>query len=245
MAIQRLISVGSFVVVLVLLAGCGSNAAIDPTEPADQVSVMTEQPVDTIAPGAESRVQATETATMALEVTTEPQPMATDTPMPEPTAAPTIEPTATPQPTATDTLVPEPTATPTVEPTATPQPTATEVPPTPVEPVAILTGEFEGVGGDYTGSGSVTVYRLDDGSRVLRFTQFSVTNGPGLVVLLSNNQNVHLTRNINMYVELGELQSTTGDQEYQIPAELDVEEYSVAVIYCKPFNAVFATASLQ
>jgi hypothetical protein len=108
-----------------------------------------------------------------------------------------------------------------------------------------LTGEFNGVGGDYSGSGSAAVHQLDGGDRVLRFTEFSVTSGPGLVVLLSNNPDVHLTRNIREFVEVGDLVATTGEQEYQIPADLDLAEYSVAVIYCKPFDAVFATASLQ
>jgi hypothetical protein len=109
----------------------------------------------------------------------------------------------------------------------------------------ILSGQVEGVGGDYTGSGLATVYQQDGGDRTLEFTEFSVTSGPGLVVLLSNNPDVHLTRNIGQHVELGDLQSFTGDQTYQIPAGLDLAEYSVAVIYCKPFNAVFATAALQ
>ena len=125
-----------------------------------------------------------------------------------------------------------------------PEPIPTDTP-TPVEPMVLVAGEFEGVGGDYDGSGSATVYQLADGNRVLRFTEFSVSSGPGLVVLLSNNPDVHLTRNIREFVELDDLVAFTGDQEYQLPADLDLAEHSVAVIYCKPFNAVFATASLQ
>ena len=232
----RLILLSSFLILLVaLMTSCGPGSAPEPS--ASQVDSLATPTGET------SAVPATATE---VEEAMDSQPTETSMQEPEATATPTAE----PQPTATPTQLPEPTAEPTVTPTPEPQPTATPEltatdTPAPAEPTALVAGEFEGVGGDYDGSGSATVYQLADGERVLRFTEFSVTSGPGLVVLLSNNPDVHLTRNIREFVELGDLVTFTGDQEYQIPADLDLAEYSVAVIYCKPFNAVFATASLQ
>jgi hypothetical protein len=65
---------------------------------------------------------ATETATPEPEPTNTPEPEPTNTPEPEPTATPEPEPTETPEPEPTATPEPEPTATPEPEPTATPEP---------------------------------------------------------------------------------------------------------------------------
>jgi hypothetical protein len=80
---------------------------------------------------------ATETAT--------PEPEPTATPEPEPTATPEAEPTATPEPEPTETPEPEPTATPEPEPTATPEPEPTATPEPEPEPTATpepVTGEI-------------------------------------------------------------------------------------------------------
>ena len=53
------------------------------------------------------------------------------------------------------------------------------------EPTAVLTGQFEGADSAHSGSGTATVYELADGSRVLRFEDFEVTNGPDLRVYLA------------------------------------------------------------
>lgn len=231
MTVYRSVSLGSLLVaILILAASCGAESRMDATVQATLETVVTASAANSPSSEGASQPPASETPTI------EPVPGITSTtppsPVPEPTATPTVEatvmPTAEPQPTET----------------VTPEPMATDTP-LPAQPVAVLSGLLEGVGGDYTGSGVATVYQQDGGGRTLEFTEFSVTRGPGLVVLLSNNPDVHLTRNIGQYVELGDLQSFTGDQTYQIPAGLDLSEYSVAVIYCKPFNAVFATATLQ
>jgi cytoskeletal protein RodZ len=231
MTIYRLVLLGSLLVaILVLTAACGAESRGNATQPASQATVVPESPADTATPVEISEPPPTAMPTIELETT------ATPTSAPSPTLEPTA--TAAAEALASPTPEPQPTE------TATPEPTATDTP-LPAQPIAILSGELKGVGGDYTGSGLATIYQQDGGDRTLEFTEFSVTRGPGLVVLLSNNPDVHLTRNIGQYVELGDLQDFTGDQAYQIPADLDLSEYSVAVIYCKPFDAVFATVTLQ
>ena len=47
------------------------------------------------------------------------------------------------------------------------------------------------------------------------------------------------------YVHLGALKGNIGNQNYEIPAEVDLSEYKSVVIYCVPFHVVFATATLS
>ena len=68
---------------------------------------------------------------------------------------------------------------------------AAEEPPNDVEepmpeetPAVITSGEFSDFDDFHQGTGTATIYELEDGSRVLRFEDFEVTNGPDLHVLL-------------------------------------------------------------
>ena len=46
-------------------------------------------------------------------------------------------------------------------------------------------------------------------------------------------------------VELGSLKGNQGDQNYDLPASVDLQKYNVAVIYCERFHAVFGFARLE
>jgi hypothetical protein len=46
-------------------------------------------------------------------------------------------------------------------------------------------------------------------------------------------------------VELGQLKGNVGNQNYEIPAEIDLSLYQSVVIYCLPFQVVFSTATLD
>ncbi len=47
------------------------------------------------------------------------------------------------------------------------------------------------------------------------------------------------------YIDLGSLKGNIGNQNYEIPADVDLSTYKGVVIYCMPFHVVFATASLD
>ena len=47
------------------------------------------------------------------------------------------------------------------------------------------------------------------------------------------------------YLDLGSLKGNIGDQNYAIPARIDLSEYGSVVIYCVPFRAIFAIAPLS
>ncbi len=106
-------------------------------------------------------------------------------------------------------------------------------------------GEFEGADNAHQGSGSATIYQQGD-QVVLRLEDFDVTNGPDLHVLLTKNPNpTNQTEVGEDYIDLGELKGNVGDQNYDIPADIDLSQYQSVVIYCMPFHVVFATATLS
>ena len=116
-----------------------------------------------------------------------------------------------------------------------------EEPMPPDEPVALVTASFVGADSFHEGSGDATIYELADGSRVLRFENFDVTNGPDLHVLLATGTGGELGE----YVDLGSLKGNVGSQNYDLPADIDPADYASIVIYCEPFHVVFATADFS
>lgn len=112
------------------------------------------------------------------------------------------------------------------------------------EPVVLLTGEFMDADDFHMGSGTATVYELEDGSFVLRLEDLDVTNGPDLHVLLVPHQNPTSGDDIDGYIDLGSLKGNLGDQNYEIPIEVDPTEFGSVMIYCQPFHVIFSTASI-
>ena len=112
-------------------------------------------------------------------------------------------------------------------------------------PVIVVQGQFQDADSFHHGSGSATIYQLPDGGQVLRFENFSATNGPDLHVLLSEHP-APASRDEVMqgYIDLGSLKGNVGNQNYEIPAGTDISRYNSIVIYCMPFHVVFSTASL-
>lgn len=125
---------------------------------------------------------------------------------------------------------------------------AVEAPPSEVEepmpeeaePRVLSTGQIMDADDFHQGSGAATIYQLEDGSHVLRFEDFEVTNGPDLHVFLIPQEG-----NMEGYVDLGSLKGNIGNQNYEIPDDVDVSEFDGVVIYCVPFSVLFATASLS
>ena len=114
------------------------------------------------------------------------------------------------------------------------------------EVVAVLEGGIAGADELHEGEGSATLYRLDDGSHVLRFEDFRVTNGPDLHVFLTELDSRGQPSMRGEVVDLGSLRGNVGDQNYPIPAEvpLALDGPIGVTIYCVPFSVLFASAVL-
>ena len=108
----------------------------------------------------------------------------------------------------------------------------------------LLTGSFRGLAHETTGQ--ATIHELGDGRRVLRLTGFSTSNGPDVRVLLvkaadaPDNETVKSAGSI----ELGTLKGNMGDQNYDVPAGIDLNAYRAVTIWCNRFGVNFGTAPL-
>lgn len=113
-------------------------------------------------------------------------------------------------------------------------------------PVTLATGHFRDADSFHKGSGNAGIYQVEDGSYVLRFEDFDVTNGPDLRVYLAKHPDPTTSGEVNDggYLDLGGIKGNQGAQNYPIPAGTDISQYKSVVIYCQPFHVVFSVAPL-
>jgi hypothetical protein len=115
------------------------------------------------------------------------------------------------------------------------------------DPQPLYTGRLEGKA--HQTSGRATIYRTSDGRQYLRLTDFMTSNGPDVHVVLGQTDDANLTKEIVTdqidSVELGQLKGNQGDQNYDLPASVDLQKYNAAVIYCERFHAIFGVARLE
>ncbi|TBR08231.1 MAG: hypothetical protein EPO62_07150 [Candidatus Nitrosotenuis sp.] len=108
-----------------------------------------------------------------------------------------------------------------------------------MQPVAIVSGMFVGVGdGIHSAQGNAKVLSLDD-SVLLRLENFKATNGPDLHVYLATDEKA------TDYVDLGPLKANIGNQNYKIPEGVDLTKYDTALVWCKQFSVLFGHAILS
>lgn len=154
----------------------------------------------------------------------------------EPTPIETDGPAAT-SPIDDATVTSEPAA-----PAPTEQPAVTEAP-TP-QIVTLASGGFVPLG-RYSGEGNAVV--LNDGTdqRFLRFENFSTDNGPDLrVYLTASDANGDSGAFDDDFVDLGVLKGNIGDQNYEIPTDVDLSVYDTVVVWCVRFSTPFTAADL-
>lgn len=94
-------------------------------------------------------------------------------------------------------------------------------------------------------TGTAKIIRLADGARVLRFEELDTSNGPDLRVFLSPVEAVDDARAYGeRFVDLGALKGNKGNQNYEIPDGVDLDDYGSAVIWCRRFSVGFGVAPL-
>ena len=115
------------------------------------------------------------------------------------------------------------------------------------EPEALYTGKLEGK--VHQTSGRATIYKVPDGKQYLRLSDFTTSNGPDVHVLLVRAEDKALEQEIVKgdldHVELGTLKGNQGDQNYDLPATADLNQYQAVAIYCERFHAIFGVAKLE
>ena len=115
------------------------------------------------------------------------------------------------------------------------------------QPVAVASGSFKDADSFHRGSGTATIYQTPDGGHVLRFEDFMVNNGPDLRVLLAEPGDPMSRDELQSggYTHLAKLKGNIGNQNYEIPTDIDLSEQNSVIIYCMPFHVIFSVAPLE
>ena len=118
----------------------------------------------------------------------------------------------------------------------------------PVEfPLVLREGSF--ISHEHQTSGKLLILELENGDRILRIENLDTSDGPDLEIWLSDApviQGIDGWRVFDdgNYLSLGKLKGNLGDQNYEIPAEVDLEDFSSVSIWCVRFAVSFGAAEL-
>ncbi|MBZ0304505.1 MAG: DM13 domain-containing protein [Anaerolineae bacterium] len=116
----------------------------------------------------------------------------------------------------------------------------------------IRTGEFSELDALRWAEGRVNIWEMvGDGevTRVLRFdTTFEVSPGPELQVILAISSSPNSSEQLfdgDLAYSVGLLKGHVGGQNYLLPEDLDITQFSSVVIYSNSLDMIFSIAPLQ
>ncbi len=94
--------------------------------------------------------------------------------------------------------------------------------------------------------GVAAIHQLSDGSRILRLSDFRTSNGPDVQVYLVAATDVNDNETVTRagFINVGALKGNIGDQNYEVPADVDLSKYRAVTIWCRRFGVNFGTAPL-
>jgi hypothetical protein len=116
----------------------------------------------------------------------------------------------------------------------------------PAGPRVLSTAAFRSL--EHPTSGKATILVLADGKRFVRLEDFRTSSGPDVIVILSSTPPTE--DSLGAYDDralliLGELKGNIGNQNYEIPAGVDLADYRSIVIWCRRFSVGFGVAPIE
>src|SRR5437879_8694789 len=93
--------------------------------------------------------------------------------------------------------------------------------------------------------GTATIFQMGDGTRVLRLTSFSTSNGPDVhvyMVAADDAKDVATVQKAS-FVDLGVIKGNIGDQNYTLGSDLNLAKYRAVSIWCKRFSVNYGAAA--
>ena len=95
--------------------------------------------------------------------------------------------------------------------------------------------------------GTATIYQMGDGTRVLRLSSFSTSNGPDVHVYMVAADDAKDAAAVEKagFVDLGVIKGNIGDQNYTLGGDMDLAKYRAVSIWCKRFSVNFGAAALK
>jgi hypothetical protein len=130
-----------------------------------------------------------------------------------------------------------------VVPSTVPDANATPTPPAVAAgPQLLGSGSFVGLAG-HDGTGNAGIFRLEDGSLVVRLENFDIDNGPDLELYLVPGTESYSPGDES--VHLGPLKGNVGNQTYDVPQDFEVGPGPWTVlVWCESFTVEFVGASV-
>ena len=112
-------------------------------------------------------------------------------------------------------------------------------------PQPLVSGQFYSI--LHPTEGTATIYQMGDGTRVLRLTSFSTSNGPDVHVYMVAADDAKDVATVQQagFVDLGVIKGNVGDQNYTLGSDLDLAKYRAVSIWCKRFSVNFGAAALR
>jgi hypothetical protein len=112
------------------------------------------------------------------------------------------------------------------------------------EPEPIFTGQFDAKTG-----GRVTVFKKPSGEEYLRLSDLNAPGDADAHVELAESSEVSQAQDAGKAglggMDLGPLKTNQGDQDYDLPAAVDLTKYNAVVIYDKRIGTIFSSAKLE
>jgi hypothetical protein len=112
-------------------------------------------------------------------------------------------------------------------------------------PRPLVSGQFYSI--LHPTTGTATIYRMGDGTRVLRLTNFTTSNGPDVHVYMVASDDAKDAATVEQagFIDLGAMKGNIGDQNYALAGDLDLAKYRAVSIWCKRFSVNFGAAALR
>lgn len=119
--------------------------------------------------------------------------------------------------------------------------------PTDTEPIVLAAGTL--ISHEHETSGRVKILKLADGTRVLRLEDLDTSDGPKVEVWLTDapvieGQEGWRVFDDSVFASIGPLKGNQGNQNYEIPADLDLSDFSSVSLWCVTFGVSFGAAEL-
>jgi len=87
-------------------------------------------------------------------------------------------------------------------------------------------------------SGTARIIEID-GKSYVRYENFKTINGPDLYIYLAKDLDA------KEYVNLGRLRATEGNVNYEIPTDVNLQDYKYVMVWCKAFGVLFNYADIS
>lgn len=124
-----------------------------------------------------------------------------------------------------------------------------EIEPEPIIEYPITLAQGELISHEHETSGRALILELEDGSRVLRLEDLITSDGPQLEVWITDSPVIEgldgwFVFDDGRYQNLGELKATQGNQNYELPVDVNLDEFTSISIWCSRFAVSFGAAEI-